>query len=312
MLVCAATCVSALTLAAVPSSSIAGAVSAMTESVGVCGSKPVTTAHYTHVLWVWMENHNYSGIIGNSNAPYINSLAKQCGLATSYHNITHPSLPNYIAGTSGLSLSAVQKFSGDCTPSPTCSTSAASIFSQGESWKAYEVSMPTNCDKTDVGEYVARHNPPVYYTSLTTCTTRDVPYPQLAADLASGHLPAFSFVTPNLIDDMHDGTVAQGDAWLAQNLPLIFKSSEYTSGSLAVVLTWDEGAFGSSLNCATNTVASGCRVATIVISPTTKAGTSSSTLFNHWSLLRSTEELLHLPLIGQAAHATSMNPSFGL
>jgi hypothetical protein len=56
-----------------------------------------------------------------------------------------------------------------------------------------------------------RHNPPPYFTSLSGCPASDVPYTQLATDLANENaLPAFSFVTPNLIDDMHDGTVAQG------------------------------------------------------------------------------------------------------
>src|SRR5215472_13146551 len=103
---------------------------------GPCGT--VTTAPtYTHVIWIWMENHSFGDIIGSSQAPFINSLATECGLATNYHNISHPSLPNYVGATSGLSVSAVQTFKSDCSPSKKCSTSSASIFSQGESWKAY-------------------------------------------------------------------------------------------------------------------------------------------------------------------------------
>jgi phosphatidylinositol-3-phosphatase len=68
--------------------------------------------------------------------------------------------------------------------------------------------MPSGCDPSDSGEYAVRHNPPAYYTTLHSCPGDDVPYSQLATDLAHGQLPAFSFITPNLIDDMHDGTVA--------------------------------------------------------------------------------------------------------
>jgi phospholipase C len=261
-----------------------------------------------------MENHSYSDIIGNTaQAPYINTLAGQCGLATDYHNVSHPSLPNYIAGTSGLAVSSLSAFTSDCSPSKRCSTSAAGIFGQGETWKAYEESMPSNCDTSNSGEYAVRHNPPPYYTTLSSCSTRDVPYSQLAADLSANTLPAFSFITPNLIDDMHDGTIAQGDSWLSANVPTILNSSAYTSGSTALFITWDEGSGGSSgENCAGTTTDQSCHVATLVISPSTAAGTSSATLFNHYSLLGTAEQLLGLPLLGQAASTATMTSAFNL
>jgi phospholipase C len=259
-----------------------------------------------------MENHSYNTIIGSSRAPYINSLAAKCGLATNYHNISHPSLPNYIAGTSGLGYSAIQKFKSDCNPSVSCSTSAASIFGQGETWKVYEESMPSNCDAVNAGEYSVRHNPPPYYTTLKGCAANDVPYSQLATDLANNTLPAFSFITPNVIDDMHDGTIAQGDTWLANNLPKIFNSPEYQNGSTAVFVTWDEGEGGTATNCATNTTDVGCHVATIVISPSTVAGSKSGTLFNHYSLLGTAEQLLGLPKLGRAATSQTMTSAFHL
>jgi hypothetical protein len=162
------------------------------------------------------------------------------------------------------------------------------------------------------GKYAVRHDPPPYYTSLKGCSTFDVPYTRLAADLSSRKLPSFSFVTPNLISDMHDGTVKQGDTWLSTNLPVILASPAYTSGSLAVMITWDEGEGGTSNNCATNTTDVGCHVATIVVSPTTKGGTKSGTLFNHWSLLRTTEDILKLPELGRASTANSMVSAFNL
>jgi hypothetical protein len=263
-------------------------------------------------MWIFMENHSYDNLIGSADAPYINSLATLCGLATNYHNITHPSLPNYIAATSGLGLASVSPFTSDCRPSGACTTTADGIFAQGEPWKAYEESMPSNCDRSDAGKYAVRHNPPTYFTTLSGCSTFDVPYPALAADLANNALPAFSFITPNLIDDMHDGTVADGDGWLAHNLPTILDSAEYRGGSTAVFITWDEGEGGSSDDCATNTTDVGCRVATIVISPSTGAGTRSTTLFNHYSLLATAEEMLGLPKLGQAASNASMVSAFSL
>jgi hypothetical protein len=296
--------------AAVTAACASAMVSPATAS-GPCGT--LTSApHYTHVIWIWMENHSYNTIIGSSQAPYINSVASKCGLATNYHNISHPSLPNYISATSGLAYKGIAKFDSDCNPVPGCVTSAKSIFAQGETWKAYEETMPSNCAKSNSGNYAVRHNPPPYYTSLKGCATKDVPFAHLATDLAAGKLPAFSFITPNLIDDMHSGTVADGDNWLMANLPTILNSPEYTSGSTAVFITWDEGEGGTSNKCATNTTDVGCHVATLVISPSTRAGTHSATLFNHYSLLGTAERLLGLPMLGKAASATTMTAAFHL
>ena len=279
---------------------------------GPCGTMPLSSTNYTHVIWVWMENHSFNTIIGSSAAPYINSLAQECGLATNYHNISHPSLPNYVAATSGLGLPGIRQFRTDCDPSRKCSTAAPSIFGQGETWKAYEETMPSNCFGTNSGEYAVRHNPPPYFSTLSGCTSFDVPYPQLATDLSAGTLPAFSFVTPNVIDDMHDGTIQDGDTWLANNLPTIFNSSEYQSGSTAVFITWDEGEGGKSNNCALNTTDVGCQVATIVASPSTAPGTTSGTLFNHYSMLKTTEDLLGLPELGLASSNASIASAFNL
>jgi phosphatidylinositol-3-phosphatase len=306
----AAVAVSASPAAALPVATGSAAAAPVTAT-GPCGTLS-SPPSYTHVIWVWMENHSYNTIIGSSQAPYINSLAAQCGLATNYHNISHPSLPNYMSATSGLGYKGIAKFDSDCNPVPGCTTTAKSIFGQGETWKEYAESMPSNCDRTNSGEYAVRHAPPPYYARLTGCSTFDVPYTQLATDLAAGKLPAFSFVTPNLIDDMHDGTVADGDKWLSANLPTILGSPEYTDGSTAVFITWDEGKGGSSSTCATNKTDVGCHVATIVISPSTKPGTRSAILFNHYSLLHTAEQLLGLPPLGLAASFPSMAKAFNL
>jgi phosphatidylinositol-3-phosphatase len=260
-----------------------------------------------------MENHSYGTIIGSHNAPFINSIAAKCGLATNYHNVSHPSLPNYVAATSGVGYPGLLRFDPDCDPTSGCLTNAPSIFGQGETWRAYEESMPANCHKTDAGEYAVRHDPPPYFTTLKGCSKFDVPFTKLAGDLSRSRLPAFSFITPNLTDDMHDGTIAQGDAWLAKNLPAILTSKPYQAGTTAVFITWDEGAGGKSAeDCAANPADESCHVPTIVISPSTPAGSTSATLFNHYSLLATTEQLLGLPELGQASGASTMIAAFNL
>ena len=295
---------------------ITAAAARPADAAGPCGTT-TTAPTYRHVIWIWMENHSLGDIIGNTaQAPYLNSLASECGLATNYHNITHPSAPNYLAATSGVSQGSLPVFSFlDCNESIVCNMSgSASIFGQGETVRSYEESMPSNCDTSDSGEYAARHNPEVYYTSLSACAADDVPYTQLATDLAASTLPAFSFITPNLIDDMHDGTIAQGDSWLAANLPAILGSSEYASGSTAVFITFDEGSGGSvAEDCDdTGVTDTSCIVPTLVISPSTPAGARSSTQYSHYSLLGTTEALLGLPKLGQAASATTLTAAFGL
>ncbi len=259
-----------------------------------------------------MENQSYGSIIGSAQAPYLNSVARKCGLAVNYHNVTHPSLPNYIAATSGLAYQGLARFGPDCDPVAGCVTAAASIFRQGETWGAYQESMPANCARSDSGDYAVRHNPPAYYTTLTGCATHDVPYSRLAPALAGNSLPAFSFITPNLIDDMHDGTVRDGDRWLASHLPAILDSRPYHDGSTVIFITWDEGEGGSAQQCAADTTDVGCHVATLVISPSTRPGTRSAGLFSHYSLLATAEQLLGLPKLGLAARSATMSSDFNL
>ena len=269
------------------------------RAAGPCGG---STARITKVLWVWMENHSYSQIIGNSSAPYINSLASQCGLATNYHAIRHPSLPNYLAATSG----STHGITTDCSPT-SCPISGRSIFGQRSSTGSYEESMKSKCQLSNSYPYAYRHNPQVYYTAERThCKATNVPMGtvssgNLRSALNTGTLHAFNFVTPNVCIDMHDCSVSTCDKWLKSLLPVVFASPDYTSGRLLVVLTFDEASNDSSN-----------RVATILAAKRVPAGRRSGTRFTHYSLLKTTEQLLGLPLLRNAASAPSMRAAFGL
>ena len=250
-------------------------------------------ARYSHVVWIIMENRGLGDIDGSGSAPYVNSLGRQCGMAADYSGVAHPSLPNYIALTSG-STQGVTDDSG----SSSHRLAATSIFAlvPGD-WRSLEESMPSNCDHSGSGDYAPKHNPAVYYTGLAAdCAARDVPLgpvPDVSA--------RFTLITPNLCHDMHDCSTATGDRWLAAEVPQILAGAEYRSGSTALFITWDENDSGGS------------RVATYVVAPSVVPGTRSSTAFDHYSLLRTTEEMLGLsPLLGNAAAATSMAPAFHL
>lgn len=273
-----------------------------------------------------MENNSYAGIIGSSEAPYLSSLAARCGTATNYHNITHDSLPNYLGMTDGASLSALAPFDGDCSPSPSCEVSASNLFSQATSWKAYDGSMPSPCDRAYSGLYAPKHNPAVYYTDLKDCSTDDVPLgtpkrSRLLSDFSrEATAPAFSFLTPNLCDDMHGvpGTcmndlVPAGDSWLRTWIGLITRTPVYRSGDTAVFVVWDEGAGGSlGEACASNTTDESCHVPMVVIAPSVRPGTVDRAQLDHYSLLKSTESLLGYPELGLARSATSFEGAFNL
>ena len=300
--------------------SVLTAPPASQAQTAICGTRSTPPRRYAHVIWIWMENHSFGDIVGSPAAPYINDvLVAGCGLATNFHNITHVSLPNYIGATTGLPLSRLQQFLFDCRPSATCSSDANSLFAQVPSWKAYMDSMTTNCRTMGVVGYAVRHNPPPYPASLPGCAMFDVPYTDLQADLDNDTLPAFSFITPNTVNDMHDGpdpiAIQNGDTWLQNELPKILSSAAYQSGTTAVFVTWDEGSFaGFSFgeDCATNTTDESCHIPAIVISPYTPSGATSARLFNHYSLLKTTEQMLGVRKLGRAIFAKSMRGAFNL
>jgi Phosphoesterase family/IPT/TIG domain len=316
-----------VTNTAAPAGTVSSATAYNTE---ICGSV-TTPPKYKHVIMILEENHSYGTIVGSSSAPYINSLISACGVATNYHNITHESLPNYIGMTSGLTLSQLNPFLHDCSPSSTCESSANNVYDQvvsANGWKGYAESMPTACDTANAGFYAPRHNPAVYYTDLTGCATDDVPLgttsssPLLSDFSSEATAPSFAFVTPNVCDDMHGTTgcpnpnlILAGDDWLKQWLPLITSTTVYKSHDTAIFIVWDEGESSSSSigeNCATNTTDQSCHVPALVIAPSVRPRTTVSTLFNHYSLLKTTEDLLGVPELDGASTATSMAAAFGL
>jgi phosphatidylinositol-3-phosphatase len=263
------------------------------STAGVCGGRARRLGRLRRVVWVVMENQSYSGVIGSRAAPYINRLADSCGLTRRFSAEAHPSLPNYIAMTSG----STQRIADDDGPG-THRLAGPSIFSQlGTGWRALQESMPRPCAGANSGQYAVRHNPAAYYIRVRAqCAAQDVPLRG-----ARGVTARFTFVTPNLCHDMHSCPVRDGDRWLAGWLPSLLRTRQYRSGSMVVFITWDEDD-GSARQ----------HIPTLVISRHTRPGTRSATPFDHYSLLATTEEILGLPKLGAAARAESMRSAFGL
>ena len=268
---------------------------------GVVATPPQT---YEHVVWVFFENHSYNQVVGSGAARFFNrKLIPACGLATNYQTITHPSLPNYIAATSGLSGGALGPFRHNCNAVGPCRIRATSLFEQAPSWGAYAESMRRPCTHWFTGLYAASHNPAVYYRNLADCAARAVNLRGLARDLAQDTLPAFAFVTPNLCHSMHNCSVASGDAWLRRLMRRLTDSAAYRRRGMAIVVTFDESDEDGGDN----------RIATVVVSPSTLPGTRVGARFDHYSLLRTTEELLGIrDHLGRARRARSMRSAFNL
>jgi hypothetical protein len=260
--------------------------------VSACGSRAGSPPRvYRHVVWIVLENAAYDDVIGNRSAPYLNATAAGCGVATNYSAVAHPSLPNYIAMTSG-STSGI----ADDEPPSSHPVPGRSLFSQlGKGWRAFAESMPGPCARTDAGLYAARHNPPVYYDALReTCPRQDRPG---RATIGA----RFTLVIPNLCHDGHNCPLGAVDRWLAGELGRLFASRAYRAGGTAVFVVWDE-----------SDTEAGNHVPAIVASPYTRGGTTSGKPFDHYSLLRTTESMLGLPCLAAACRASSMRSAFGL
>jgi phosphatidylinositol-3-phosphatase len=260
-----------------------------------CGRIARPPKRYRHVIWIVFENKSFSDIIGSADAPYLNAAVARCGVAATFTAETHPSAPNYVAMTSGGTGGVV----GDPDPIG-ARINAPSIFSQlgPGGWRALMESMPGTCRLQSVlPEYYARHNAPAFYSNVArACERYDVPL-EKTPDLSA----RFTFVAPNSCHSMHTCAVATGDAWFGGFLPEVLDSPQYRAGQTVVFITWDES--DGSAN----------HIPTLVIAPSVRPGTVARESFNHYSLLRTTEELLGLHrFAGRATAAVSMRRAFGI
>ncbi|HEY1738382.1 MAG TPA: alkaline phosphatase family protein, partial [Acidimicrobiia bacterium] len=279
----------------------AGALIEPAQTVAPTDTTPVVP-NFDHIVVITMENKSYSDIIGNSQAPYLNSLAQQYGVASQYLAIRHPSLPNYLALTGGDTF-------GVATDCNTCyqtqpNLAVDRIEPSGRTWKAYMESMPSACTLGDTGQYIQHHNPFVYYDDIRTnpseCSN-DVPYTQLATDFAStATTPNYAWISPNICDDMHNCSIATGDTWLQQNVSAILATPAFTTQNSLLMITFDEDD-DSGNN----------QVPTFLVGPSVTPGLHSNVAYTHYSLLKTIETAWGLaPLTANDAAAAPMSDFF--
>jgi hypothetical protein len=254
------------------------------------------------VIVVIMENHGYDQV---RTQPYTAGLIASGGLLSGSYAVTHPSEPNYIALWAGSTLAVTN----DACPAPGSPFAAENLGhaceARGRSWRAYSENLAsagaTGCSydgNTSSGLYTRKHDPWTFFSNLNHVNER--PYPDLAADIAANTLPNLAFVIPNNCHNTHNsGTagcgIADGDAWLAANLPAM-RSALGPNGVL--ILTWDEDDGGA-----------GNHILTVFAGPTVVAGSVSTRTVTHYTIVRTICDLLGLPSFGLA---TSETPVTGI
>jgi acid phosphatase len=239
-----------------------------------------------HVVVVIEENHGYSQIIGSSQAPYINTLATQGALFTKSYAVSHPSEPNYLALFSGSTQGIVDD---SCPHTFSAQSLESELIAAGKTFKGYSEGLPSVGSKTCTsGAYARKHVP---WTNFSKdLNSNNQPFTNFPTSFAN--LPTVAWVIPNLNDDMHDGSVQQGDSWLQTNL-LAYVTWAKNNNSL-LIIQWDEDD-GSAGN----------HIATIFVGPMVKPGTYSETI-NHYNILRTLEDMYGLPHLGNSAAAKAI------
>ncbi len=273
--------------AGVVGSATAASGSAVTALAPAAAATVSAVPRPDHVVVVVEENHSNESIIGNISAPYINSLAARGANMTQSYAVTHPSQPNYIALFSGSTNGIIDD---SCPHTINADNLGAQLLTAGLSFAGYSETMPaagfTGCGSTT---YARKHNPWVNFPSVPASANLPLTaFTALSADYAA--LPAVSFVVPNLQNDMHDGTIAQGDSWLQSNLGGYVDWAEQHNSLM--ILTWDEDD-----NRAAN------RIPTIILGAGVAPGAYPEHI-DHYSILRTIQDAYGLPAIGASATAT--------
>ncbi len=265
-----------------------------------------------HFAIVVVENADYSDIVGSVNAPYINSLIAQGGLAGNYYANVHPSIGNYFIMTTGVAYSTDDNFSG-VVP---IDNVVRELTAELKSWKVYAQSLPSQGYLGgDVDPYLRRHNPISYFSDVqppSQLNLNIVDFSQLATDLSSGQLPEYSFIVPDAEHDAHDcpgggsdcdiGTrVAAADTWLSDNLPQLLTNPQFQQSGI-LVLTTDESRDDDTHG--------GGHVATVLVGTGVKAGYVGTLLYDHRSLLGLSMTALGVSAIPNGASSANQMTEF--
>ena len=232
-----------------------------------------------HVFVIVMENTNLTVAL---RSPSVDRLSAKYALATNYHAVSSPSLPNYLALTSGSTWGITD----DAYHVLPAGGLGAQLTTAGVTWRAYMEGLTSAGCLRSPYPYALKHNPFAYYGG--SCPENVVALDRLDADL-NGDTPSFVWITPGLCHDGHDCPLSEAGPWLEDLVARIVASASWRDhGTLFVV--WDEGDGRSSV------------VPLIVASPSVESR-RVSTEYDHYSLLAAIEDQFGLPRLGAAKDA---------
>lgn len=249
-----------------------------------------------HIVILIMENHSYNQIIGSNEAPTINTLTKSAhtALFSQSYAISYPSQPNYISLFSGCNQGVTNDSPPKNIPFSTDNL-GRQLLDAGKTFISYAEGLPmAGYDGETSGSYVRRHNPAVFWmgngpNQLPPTVVQ--PFTSFPEDLSL--LPTVCFVIPNNNNNMHDGSISQGDKWIYSHLYNYIQWAK-THNSL-FILTFDED--NQSLEN---------RIPTLFAGEMVKEGNYSQKI-NHLSILRTIEEMYGLPYACDASKAEPVN-----
>jgi hypothetical protein len=265
----------------------------------------VPTGSEPHVLVIVEKNQGYSATESDRSRSdsYFCHLASESASIAPWYGVSHPSLPNYLTVTQGCT-------SDSCSGRYSVDNLGNQLSQAGIPWTAYMESMPSACcTGLSSGEYAKKHDPYVYHADIRDgggCVRHVLPYPgasQLVSALSEANAPDFVWITPNLIDDLHDGAVADGNAWLQPNLGPVLSSSWFADHKSTVIATEDANDAQSSGGCCGDALAG--QILELVISSHARGKGIGSRTGDHYDTLRTIQETDRLPLLGAAASSAN-------
>jgi phosphatidylinositol-3-phosphatase len=306
---------------------------AVSAQAGSGDSNRSDLKNFQHVFIIMMENTGYKSLIGNPNAPWINSAATTYGLATNYFGVSHPSQPNYIAATSG----STNGVTSDSDVTLNVTNIVDQLEANGKTWKAYMQSLSLcngNLLASACGNqlYERKHDPFVSYADVQSNPARlanIVDLSQFAANLANNTVPDYSWISPDQCHDMHgrgapasdpcsfsneQQLIATGDAFLSSTVGQIMNSSAW-NGNSVIFITWDESdftgsgpfGFGDTSGCCDANPGGG-HVVTLTISHSDHSARTSSVAYNHYSMLATIEGGWKLGCLGFTCDTANVTP----
>jgi phosphatidylinositol-3-phosphatase len=248
----------------------------------------------SHVVIVIEENRSQTNIIGNKAAPFINALAAGGALMAQSFAETHPSEPNYLALFAGDTFGVTKDV---CPVNAGAAPNLASeLLAAGDTFGGYAEDLPAvGSPVCSAGKYARKHVPWANFTNVPAANS--VPFSAFPTAGNYANLPTVSFVIPNNDDNMHDGSIAAGDAWL--NRQLVDYANWARANNSLLIVTWDEDD-GSPRN----------QIPTVIYGGHVQPGTYSEQI-SHYNVLSTLEQMYGLPKTGNAATATPIASIWG-